>query len=77
MIIVHGYSLKLITEITDMQFLPAVVIMVPLTMQTIFPNIQPSFTRARTSTGTPTVARMNSTTARLVTTRLSGFRTYK
>ena len=64
-------------EINDMQFLPAVVIKVPLTMQTIFPNFQPSCARERTSTGTPTVARRNSTTARLVRTRLSGFRTYK
>ena len=60
-----------------MQLVPAVVIKVPLTTQTIFPNIQPSFTRERTSIGTPTVARINSTTARLVRTRLSGFRTYK
>ena len=64
-------------EVNDMKFLPAVVTKVPLTIQTVFPNIHPSFTKARISIGTPIVARMNSTTARLVRTRLSGFLTYK
>ena len=71
------FSKRDFREVNDMKLLPAVVTKVPLTTQTVFPNIQPSFIKARISIGTPIVARMNSTTARLVRTRLSGFLTYK
>ena len=56
--------------IKDVYYVPAVVTKLPLIIHIFFPSIHPSFTKANKSKGNPIAASMNSTMARLMSTRL-------
>ena len=56
--------------INHVDIVPAVVTKIPLTTHTSFPNVQPLFSKARTSSGIPTDARTNSTAAKLISNKL-------
>ena len=66
--------IKFVIIILDIFTIPEVVATVPVVMHTSFPGPHPSFKRERTSMGTATNARRNSTTARLINKRLEGVR---
>ena len=66
------FELRIINNncIKDAYYVPAVVTKLPLIIHIFFPSIHPSFTKAKKSKGNPIAASMNSTMARLMSTRL-------
>ena len=58
------------------EFLPEVVVIVPVMKQIVFPKTHPLFIKANTSVETPTAHNRNSTIARLMRIKLYGVRIY-